>query len=78
MDAAGIGAEAVLVAGNVIEAVGSRTGWRWPGPAAGRRGRVDLKSIYPGFIDTHSHASLYAMWKTHCRCPGIAHLEDVY
>lgn len=18
------------------------------------------------------------MWKTHCRCPGIAHLEDVY
>ena len=21
---------------------------------------------------------MYAMWKTHCRCPGIAHLEDVY
>ena len=32
MDAAGTVAEAVLVAGNVIEAVGWR---RWPGPAAG-------------------------------------------
>ena len=78
MDAAGTVAEAVLVAGNVIEAVGSKDGLAaLAGPGCRT---VDLKgaSLYPGFIDTHSHASLYAMWKTHCRCPGIAHLEDVY
>ena len=78
MDAAGTVAEAVLVAGNVIGAVGSKDGLAaLAGPGCRT---VDLKgaSLYPGFIDTHSHASLYAMWKTHCRCPGIAHLEDVY
>ena len=78
MDAAGTVAEAVLVAGNVIEAVGSKDGLAaLAGPGCRT---VDLKgaSLYPGFIDTHSHASLYAMWKTRCRSPGIAHLEDVY
>ena len=78
MDAAGTVAEAVFGAGNVIEAVGSKDGLAaLAGPGCRT---VDLKgaSLYPGFIDTHSHASLYAMWKTHCRCPGIAHLEDVY
>ena len=58
MDAAGSIAEAVLVAGTVIEAVGPKdelAALAGPGSRA-----VDLRgaSLYPGFIDTHSHASL--------------------
>lgn len=78
MDAAGTVAEAVLVSGGVIEAVGTESELL---PLAGPRcRRVDLHgaSLYPGFIDTHSHTSLYAMWKTHYRCPSIERLEDVY
>ena len=78
MDASDSVAEAVLVAGGIIEAVGKKAELA---TLAGPHCReIDLHgaSLYPGFIDTHSHASLYAMWKTHCRCPGIAHLEEVY
>lgn len=72
MDAENSLAEAVLVAGNLIEAVGTSSEVL---AAAGKNARVtDLggKALYPGFIDTHSHISMYALWSEHAYCGADA------
>lgn len=72
MDAENSLAEAVLVAGNQIEAVGGNDEIL---AAAGKNARVtDLggKALYPGFIDTHSHISMYALWSEHAYCGADA------
>ncbi|MFR0873584.1 MAG: amidohydrolase family protein [Bilophila wadsworthia] len=61
---------------NVIEAVGSKDGLA---ALATRLRTVDLRSASSTPASSTRTATLrVAMWKTHCRCPGIAHLEDVY
>lgn len=72
MDAAGATARAVLVAGGRIEAVGSDEEIR---AAAGKDARItDLrgKALYPGFIDSHSHFSMYSGYKDKVYCGADA------
>lgn len=71
MDANNTRAEAVLVAGGRIEAVGGEEDLRALGGP--RLSRVDLHNavLFPGFIDTHSHLSMYAAWKSHAYCGGL-------
>lgn len=76
MDADNSRASAVLVCGDRIEAVGREEELR---PLAGPRAeRVDLKGacLYPGFIDSHSHLSLYAAWKPYAYCGGARSLAE--
>lgn len=68
MDAECSLAEAVLVAGDRIECVGSTEAIL---AAAGPKAAItDLggKALFPGFIDTHSHLSMYSAWSGHVYC----------
>lgn len=68
MDAECSLAEAVLVAGDRIECVGSTEEIL---AAAGSKAVItDLggKALFPGFIDTHSHLSMYSAWSGHVYC----------
>ena len=68
MDADSSLAEAVLVAGDRIECVGSTEEIL---AAAGPKAVItDLggKALFPGFIDTHSHLSMYSAWSGHVYC----------
>lgn len=69
MDAADTHAEAILVAGDRIEAVGAAGELRALG-AIGRE--IDLAggTLYPGFIDSHSHLDLAAAWSFYAYCGG--------
>ena len=61
-------AEAVLVAGDRIESIGTTAEIL---AAAGKDARVtDLggKALFPGFIDSHSHLSMYSAWSEHVYC----------
>lgn len=75
LDANNSRAGAVLVAGGQIEAVGSEEELRDLGGP--RLSRVDLGNavLYPGFIDTHSHLSMYAAWKSHVCCGGLTDVQ---
>ncbi|RXE61954.1 amidohydrolase, partial [Muribaculaceae bacterium Isolate-002 (NCI)] len=46
--------------------------------AGPRAERVDLKGacLYPGFIESHSHLSLYAAWKPYAYCVGARSLAE--
>ena len=68
MDADSSLVEAVLVAGDRIECVGSTEEIL---AAAGPKAVItDLggKALFPGFIDTHSHLSMYSAWSGHVYC----------
>ena len=72
MDAGSSLAEAVLVAGDRIECVGSTEEVL---AAAGTNATItDLgaKALFPGFIDTHSHLSMYSAWSGHVYCGAEA------
>lgn len=76
MDSDGSIADAVLVAGERIEAVGTEMELigRYGEPAH----RIDLggKTLYPGFIDSHSHLSLCAVWRDHVYCGDVKDLDE--
>ena len=65
-------AQAVLIAGERIECVGSTQDVL----AAAGSGCIvtDLEgqALFPGFIDTHSHLSLYSVWSEHVYCGAEA------
>ena len=76
MDAEDRHAEAVLTCGDRIEAVGTAAELR---PLAGPAHReVDLqgKTLYPGFIDTHSHIEMYAAWVAYAYCGGTETMQE--
>lgn len=76
MDAEDRHAEAVLTCGDRIEAVGTAAELR---PLAGPACReVDLqgKTLYPGFIDTHSHIEMYAAWASYPYCGGTETMQE--
>ena len=61
-------AEAVLIAGDRIESVGStQEVLAAAGPDAAITD-LDGKALFPGFIDTHSHLSMYSAWSEHVYC----------
>ena len=68
MDSKNSLAGAVLIAGDRIECVGSTEEIL---AVAGSDDHItDLggKALFPGFIDTHSHLSMYSMWSGHVYC----------
>lgn len=77
MDQENVIASAVLVAGDQIEAVGEEAQLQALGGP--HLERIDLRgrTLYPGFIDTHSHLSMYAAWKPYAYCGGKRSLAEV-
>lgn len=76
MDADDSHVEAVLTCGDRIEAVGTAEELR---PLAGPCAKeVDLrgKTLYPGFIDTHSHLEMYAAWIKYAYCGGTDTMQE--
>ena len=76
MDADDSHVEAVLTCGDRIEAVGTAEELRQlAGPCAKE---VDLQggTLYPGFIDTHSHLEMYAAWVKYAYCGGTETMQE--
>ena len=76
MDTENSVADAVLIAGDRIECVGST---EEVVALTGSRDQVtDLegKALFPGFIDTHSHLSMYSMFNEHVYC-GSAEVNTI-
>ncbi len=61
-------AEAVLVSGGRIEAVGSTAEILEKGGKAVQVTDLKGRALYPGFIDTHSHISIYANYSDKVYC----------
>ncbi len=72
-------AEAVLVAGDRIESVGTTAEIL---AAAGKDARItDLggKALFPGFIESHSHLSCYSAWSDQVYCGAeVQNLEGAF
>lgn len=76
LDAEDSRADAVLVAGDRIEAVGGAAELRGLGGPRLRETDLDGLVVYPGFIDTHSHPDLLAAWAPYAYCGGTADLAS--
>lgn len=75
MDAADTHADAVLVAGDRIEAVGGADELRALG-GIGRETDLAGGTLYPGFIDTHSHLDMFAAWSFYAYCGGTSTMAE--
>jgi len=76
MDAENTIASAVIVSGDRIDAVGDETELLSLGHQQIERIDLSGNTLYPGFIDSHSHLSMYASWKKYVYCGGISNLND--
>ena len=76
LDAGERTAEAVLVAGGRIEAVGGAAELRRLGGPRLKETDLDGLVVYPGFIDTHSHPDMLAAWAPYAYCGGTADLAS--
>ncbi|RRD70910.1 MULTISPECIES: amidohydrolase [unclassified Desulfovibrio] len=76
LDATDNRAEAVLTAGDRIEAVGTAEELRRLGGSRLKEVNLDGAVVYPGFIDTHSHPDLLASWAAHAYCGGAGDLAS--
>lgn len=76
MDEPDTHAEAVLVAQDRIEAVGSEPELRALAPHGLERIDLGGATLYPGFIDTHSHLDLLANWAAYPYCGGTKTLGE--
>lgn len=76
MDSTDTHTEAVLTAGDRIEAVGRSEELRTLGGS--KLKEIDLGGavLYPGFIDTHSHLETYAAWMQYAYCGGTKTMHE--